>query len=227
MVYFSDGATSQYKNKENFLNLCYHEADFGVPAEQHFSATSHRKNTCDCVGGTVKRLAARASLQKRYDSQISTPFQLYEWAVDNIPRITFTYCTSAEYEIETLYLGKLSEKPQTIAGTCKVYSIILISQDTVQTLNADRMNVKQGGQQPKLRDTSWKGKMNFSLGVPKGMRLVLQERGIDTTGLKAEDMREILKGHEDFKEEKPRVLKFLEERGHTAYFLPSKEKIMH
>ena len=32
-------------------------------------------------------------------------------------------------------------------------------------------------------------------------------------------MREILKGHEDFKEEKPRVLKFLEERGHTAYFL--------
>ena len=69
-------------------------------------------------------------------------------------------------------------------------------------LNADQINVKPGGQQPKMRDTVWEGnvqKMNSALGVPKRMRLVLQERGIDTTGLKAEDMREILKSHEDFK----------------------------
>ena len=44
-----------------------HEADFGVPAEWHFSATSHGKGACDGVGGTVKRLAARASLQRPYE----------------------------------------------------------------------------------------------------------------------------------------------------------------
>ena len=67
IYYFSDGAASQYKNRKNFINLCYHEADFGVPAEWHFSATSHGKGACDGVGGSVKRLAARASLQRPYD----------------------------------------------------------------------------------------------------------------------------------------------------------------
>ena len=42
---------------------------------------------CDGLGGTVKRLAARASLQRLYDQQIMTPRQLFEWASDNIPNI--------------------------------------------------------------------------------------------------------------------------------------------
>ena len=33
IFYFSDGAAAQYKNRKNFLNLCLHEADFGVTAE--------------------------------------------------------------------------------------------------------------------------------------------------------------------------------------------------
>ena len=37
-------------------NLCSHHDDFGLYAEWHFFATSHRKSPCDGVGGTVKRL---------------------------------------------------------------------------------------------------------------------------------------------------------------------------
>ena len=58
--YFSD--VSQYKNCKNFLNLCYHEEDFGVKAEWHFFATSHGKSPCDVIGGTIKRLVARATV---------------------------------------------------------------------------------------------------------------------------------------------------------------------
>lgn len=36
VIYFSDGAASQYKNKKNFINLVYYEEDFGIPAEWHF-----------------------------------------------------------------------------------------------------------------------------------------------------------------------------------------------
>lgn len=60
--YFSDGASSQYKNFKNFANLVYHHHDFGFEAEWHFFATSHGKNVCDGVGGTIKREAAKASL---------------------------------------------------------------------------------------------------------------------------------------------------------------------
>ena len=58
-------------------------------------------------------------------------------------------------------------------------------------LDANKMNVNPGVKQRQMRDTMWQGKvqkMNFQLGVPKGMRLVLQERGINTTGMGADQM---------------------------------------
>ena len=84
ILYFSDGAASQYKNKKSFLNLCHHEEDFGVKAEWHFLATSHEKGACDGLGGTVKRLAARTNLQRPYNDQVMTPQQLFDWACVNM-----------------------------------------------------------------------------------------------------------------------------------------------
>ena len=77
--------------EKNLINLCFHEADFGVPAEWHFSATSRGKGACDGVGGTVKRLAARASIQRPYEQQITIPRQLYGWAIENVPATVFSY----------------------------------------------------------------------------------------------------------------------------------------
>ena len=58
------------------------------------------------------------------------------------------------------------------------------------------MNVNPGGVQPLMRDTVWAGRvqrMVFNIGnVAKGMRKVLEERGINTTTLRADDMRKIL-----------------------------------
>ena len=49
------------------------------------------KNSCDGAGGTVKRLVTRASLQRPLDSQILTPYQLFEFASQNISGITSFY----------------------------------------------------------------------------------------------------------------------------------------
>ena len=54
-----------------------------------FFATSHGKGPCDGVGGTVKRLAARASLQRPYANQLQTPLQLFTWAKESIPHVKF------------------------------------------------------------------------------------------------------------------------------------------
>jgi hypothetical protein len=67
MVYFSDGSAAQYKTRKDLLNITCHNEDFGVPAEWHFFATSHGKSACDGVDGTLKRLAAKASLQRPYN----------------------------------------------------------------------------------------------------------------------------------------------------------------
>ena len=50
----------------------------GIDAEWHFFvATLHAKWPCDGIGGTVNRLAAKASLQRPYSEQIMTPFLLH------------------------------------------------------------------------------------------------------------------------------------------------------
>ena len=56
IVHFSDGAALPYKNSKNFLNLCHHNADFGIKAVWHFSANSHGKSECNGLGRTVKQL---------------------------------------------------------------------------------------------------------------------------------------------------------------------------
>ena len=66
------------------------------------------------------------------------------------------------------------------------------------------MNIRPGGKQRKMHDTMYKGKvysMNFSDGSPKGMKRVLLECGIDTSGMKGDDMKRILSQYYDFKKE--------------------------
>ena len=91
-------------------------------------------------------------------------------------------------------------------------------------LDVNKMNVNPGGKQRVMRDGWWGGKpqsMNFSLGVPKGMRRVLEERGVDTRSMKADEMRAALGSHPDFKNEKSSIERFLiEEKGHIVYMLP-------
>ena len=91
LVYFSDGAASQYKNYKNLSNLCHHEKDHDLQAEWHFFATSHGKSPCDGIGGTVKRLVARASLQACVDNHIQTAKQMFQWATENISGVMFFY----------------------------------------------------------------------------------------------------------------------------------------
>ena len=52
------------------------------------------------------------------------------------------------------------------------------------------MNVGPGGKQPKMRDTVWEGhvqKMVDRNAIPKGMKAILEERGVDTVGMKGTD----------------------------------------
>lgn len=123
-IFFSDGAASQYKNKYNLINLASFEKDFNVKAEWHFFATSHGKGACDGIGGTVKRLASRASLQRPLDNQISTARKLYEWASESIKKIAFCFCTENEHSDAKNFLKERFEKTVTIVGTRMYHSFV-------------------------------------------------------------------------------------------------------
>ena len=61
-------------------------------------------------------------------------------------------------------------------------------------LNAQRINVHDGGKQLFMKDTIWNGQVQRMVtagGEQKGMKSVLEERGINTSGLNAEKLRKL------------------------------------
>ena len=131
IIYFSDGSAAQYKNRKKFLNLCYHKSDFGVHTEWNFYATSHGKGPNYGIGGIVKRLAAKASLQKPYNSQIMTPCQLFEWGAENLTSLHFKYSTTIDYSEECL--EERLKVSRTIPGIQKLHCFIPLSNSIVLT----------------------------------------------------------------------------------------------
>lgn len=128
IIYFSDGASAQYKNKKNFMNLCFHQEDFGLTAEWHFFATSHGKGPCDGIGGATKRLAMRASLQPGHEP-ITTPRLLYDWASKNIKNIKFQFFTEKQHKERNSFLEERYKTVKPIRGTLKLHSFNPISKN--------------------------------------------------------------------------------------------------
>ena len=76
-------------------------------------------------------------------------------------------------------------------------------------LDVRRINIKPGGKQQIMRDTMWDGriwKMYFtdSTGrkIAKGIKMVLEERGVSTEGKGGDWMRKRLAEFDDFMNEK-------------------------
>ena len=69
-------------------------------------------------------------------------------------------------------------------------------------LKVENMNVRPGGKQPIMRSTEFNGIQQIMIlpdGCPIGLKMVLQERGIDIRGMNADKMREELSKFDDFK----------------------------
>eukprot|EP00731_Ephydatia_muelleri_P017532 Em0010g630a len=132
IIYISDGCAGQYKNCYNFTNLCQHEKDFGIPAEWHFFATSHGKSAADGIAGSVKRMATKARLKRPYQDQILTPNQLYQFALQEIKGIHFSYGTLQEHKDEADFLAERFKYSRTVPGTRSFHSFIPISISSVE-----------------------------------------------------------------------------------------------
>ena len=97
--HFSDGCAAQYKNCKHFFSLCHHLTDFSIDCMWNFFATSHEKSPCDGIDSTVKRLTARAILQRPISSQILSSKTMFEFCQGSIHGINFIYTSSDEIDV--------------------------------------------------------------------------------------------------------------------------------
>lgn len=130
--YFTDGCAGQYKNCNNFLNLCYHKEDFGIDAEWNFFATSHGKSACDGIGGTVKRLVSSASLKRPYKDQILSTEEMYQFCIIDIPGIKFFNVPPSDIDDAKQMLETRFELAKTIKGTQQFHRYVPVSKTTLK-----------------------------------------------------------------------------------------------
>ena len=125
--YFSDGCAGQYKNCKNFVNLCHHQEDFGIKCEWNFFATSHGKSPCDGIGGTVKRLVAKASLQRPMQNQILSVHEMVYFCKADIKGIHFEFLSSSDISILREELKSRFQLARTVPGTRGYHQFVPIS----------------------------------------------------------------------------------------------------
>ena len=124
LEYYSDGRGGQCKNRKNFRNLCLHKQDYNLTAKWYFFATSHRKQPCDGIGGTVKRLAAKHSLQNDVSNHILNPQQIFHFCQQSIKEIDFFFISTSDVPM----LDDQFKNVETLPGTRSFHEFIPISE---------------------------------------------------------------------------------------------------
>ena len=126
ILYFSDGCGGQYKNYKKFINLCLHKEDFGISAEWVFFATSHGKSPCDGIGGSVKRHAAKRSLQRPLNDQILDYKAMLE-VCREMSTITFLDISQDDMVVTRKFLESRFERGDTVPGTMSSHHFVPLS----------------------------------------------------------------------------------------------------
>lgn len=143
LLFFSDGAPSQYKNKKNMHNLCQFKTTFNFKVEWHFFATSHGKSACDALGGAFKREAAKASLQRPGDNFITNAKQLFDWAQSRKSKTSFIFCSNTEHEAEVRTSRNRYNNVRTITGTQSFHAFNPIDERRIETRKYSYARVKE------------------------------------------------------------------------------------
>ena len=115
--YFSDGCAGQYKNCKNMLNQSLHLQDFEISSTWTFFATSHGKSPCDGIGGTIKRLTARSSLQRVSREQILTATDMVKVCQEQVLGITTIFIPSEAVQHRRGEMKDRYQLAKTIPGT--------------------------------------------------------------------------------------------------------------
>lgn len=134
IIFFTDGAPSQYKNRKNFLNVCLFKKDFGLDVEWHFFATSHGKSPCDALGGSFKR-NARLYNMKHPIKPIDSSIGLYNYSQTiKDSKVHFVHCDKEEYlrVKDRLENGRFNQNIKAVVGSQSYHSFIPTDEQTIE-----------------------------------------------------------------------------------------------
>ncbi|KAK7089483.1 hypothetical protein V1264_024849 [Littorina saxatilis] len=124
IIMFSDGAPTQYKNKNSFCDLSHFFEDYGLEGERHFFGTRHGKGPCDREFGTLKKAVNRRI--KGRQAEIHTAADFFSFCRDHYSRETdhchykrsFFYVPTEDIDRHRNRAQNLKPLPQTRQQHC-------------------------------------------------------------------------------------------------------------
>ena len=125
--YWTDGPTSQYRNKVIFNTVANHMQVYGTHAKWNYFECGHGKGPCDGLGGTTKRMADEAVNSARVSIQDANDF--YEWAVQSSMKASFFFVSAADCSATSTRMEKKKLKP--LKGTFKLHAVVGLGQSQI------------------------------------------------------------------------------------------------
>lgn len=115
---FSDGPSSQYRQKNNFFLINYFSSFYNVDITWSFSESGHGKGVADAIGGVIKRCLDR---QVSYGQDIISAADVYLTLQSAVKAVNVIYIT--ETEIDTIK-ECIPNNLKTIKGTMNIHQVI-------------------------------------------------------------------------------------------------------
>lgn len=103
-----------------------------------FFATHQGKGPCDALGGTIKRMATKASLHRVYENHILTAKDLFDFIKSTNTAINTIFCTSEEHNEMAQKLENKYDNVKTITGTQKFHAFL--PHETTLSLNCKNIS---------------------------------------------------------------------------------------
>jgi hypothetical protein len=127
IVFFSDGAASQFKQKYLLANITH----WGSNISWNYFATSHGKGAVDGIGGQLKR-NVRIQVMKG-SCTVQNAAEFARTAKVAAAKTVIIYCSKADVEKEVDSLNELWHGVVAIPGTKSVHQVCAVSPNVVST----------------------------------------------------------------------------------------------
>jgi hypothetical protein len=129
IVFFSDGAASQFKQRYLFKNLTHLSRMYNVQMSWNFFATSHGKGVVDGLGGTIKRMVHQAILSGHScrNAEEFVSIARSKTKAIHVEEIRESEIDGAREELEEMYA-----RVKAVPGIQKVHSVTVLDVNHIE-----------------------------------------------------------------------------------------------
>lgn len=114
------------RRDKNVSDLTYDMQDFEREGTWNFFAASHGKGQYDGLGGTIKRLSSKTSLQRPFDSQLLDSEDLFQWARDSLKSANVIWVSEADVFKERELPGERFSRQKVVPRTQSYYYTVAV-----------------------------------------------------------------------------------------------------